>query len=852
MGDFLKKPTNDPQKDLNKKDVDNLFNEKTNTGEKFKKENDEMNLILQNKIENQGPQNYSYDKKQSELVLDMDKHKGKFTSAAKYGYGQLNFPYNTEYINKIDVGKIKTLPTGGTIINGKHTNASCAMNAVQVYNTKNSPVLNSNYEIGVNYKYTFVPAVAPTSSPTGAPTGAPIDGSTVAPTIAPTSGPITKSGLYSKILPFSAEDAPVVYPITIELTGFMLPEGGGKGKIKLDPKYQIGTKTMRVWLGMNPGMCTKHNAFIRYDNGVLKETKNSKSSVLFLKNTYIPIIVRYVANSESDIRFYSDNDTLPFVLMTNSNNNIVNFSIYVQPESEIFGSPVYYNFQKETGKCTVYDTRNKDLDTNFLEKSKNYGEYIVEKIMAIQLNSAVEFVGLNELGVFTQYYLDPALALKSEPVKDMNGGQIEASNRGKGGMNKKQKYMMVLHDGVAKFKTKNNKFAFPIEDEKRLGLVENQNWKRRMKTEKSNLEYIDNSRQTSDRGLLTPSMKITKTMPLFSKDYKFKMSIETVGGETHLIIKRTMRNPNLLVSVIPDFKMGRMFVADENSGVNKMYLADNDQTKKNGWYGYKGYGPNNTSSYKISKRSGKGDCARKSSSKSHYFVEKGNCYIPTTEQSMKGYDFVPKLGASLYVPTKSLLENPQKYKYAKNAYSKKGYTNFDLAKDKWNPKINLSKQNDTYNDVNNYSRTAIILNSQPNVKGTALVMPGLEGFADEVGLQNRTRDQIVNNVEPRFNLYLNNQTQVNSNAQDIKRIKTRIDAKYNVLSNKQQFTNGVANNVFYDFTDKEIYSLKEDRSLVPAILKDQQTMIVEHNKLFVISTITVATLLISAIFVSSN
>jgi hypothetical protein len=79
-----------------------------------------------------------------------------------------------------------------------------------------------------------------------------------------------------------------------------------------------------------------------------------------------------------------------------------------------------------------------------------------------------------------------------------------------------------------------------------------------------------------------------------------------------------------------------------------------------------------------------------------------------------------------------------------------------------------------------------------------------------------------------------------------------INDRYAFMSDKVAMTNGVENNEFYDFTGPVIYSLKEDRSLVPALLKDQQTMVVEHNNLFMISTITVATLLISAIFVSSN
>lgn len=801
------------------------------------------------------PKSYTHDEKVADLLKKMDKNRGGFKKAARPGYSQVYFPYNSNYINQIDVGKIKTLPTGGKTIYGKQTNASCAMNAARIYNEKNSPSLNSNYELGIRYQFTFVPVIptgAPTSAPTGAPTGEPTVVPTGAPTSAPTSAPITKSGIYSKILPFPAE-APVVYPITIELTGMMLPSGGGKGKLKLDPKYSIGTKTIRVWLGMNSSMCTKYNAFIRYDNGVAKETKNSKSDVLFLKNTYMPIVVRYVANSEADVRFYSDNNNLPFIFVTNSN-TVVDYSLYMSSESTKLGSPVYYNFQTEGSKCTVYDTRNKDVDANLLENRRNYGEYVVETIMAIKLNDAAEFVGLNELGVLMQYYLDPTVMLKSEPIKDMNGGKIEASNRGKGGINKKGKYEMVLYDNSnKKFKSNKNKFAFPIENAKMRGLVENKNWKRMMEKEKINLEYIDNSRQTTDRGILAPSMRITKTMPLFSKDYKLKIELKTVGGETHLIVKRTTRNPNSLVSVIPDFKIDKLFVADDNMGVNKMYLAKDDITKKYGWEKYDNYGPKQNSLYDISNRKGNGDCARKASAKSHFFVEKGKCYIPKVEESMNGYEFVPNKNSIMYVPSRALKENPDKYKHYSSATTKKGYANFDLAKDNWNNKLSLPNQNDFYNGVTNFTRRELGIIPKSNVEGTAAVMqtPRIDGFTDGT-IQQRTQKQIQNRIDPLFNSYLNNQTDVNTNVKDIKANIASINRKYGVLSNTATETNSVKNHKFYDFTDEEIYSLQEDRSLVPALLKDQQTMIVEHNKLYVISTITVATLLISAIFVSSK
>ena len=65
------------------------------------------------------------------------------------------------------------------------------------------------------------------------------------------------------------------------------------------------------------------------------------------------------------------------------------------------------------------------------------------------------------------------------------------------------------------------------------------------------------------------------------------------------------------------------------------------------------------------------------------------------------------------------------------------------------------------------------------------------------------------------------------------------------------------NNVKYDFTSKDkdgnsiLYSLgEEDRSLNAALVKDNAVYLSEQNNLYLIGTITMATLLITAVLIS--
>jgi hypothetical protein len=63
------------------------------------------------------------------------------------------------------------------------------------------------------------------------------------------------------------------------------------------------------------------------------------------------------------------------------------------------------------------------------------------------------------------------------------------------------------------------------------------------------------------------------------------------------------------------------------------------------------------------------------------------------------------------------------------------------------------------------------------------------------------------------------------------------------------------NNLKYDFTSKVdgvpiIYSLEEDRSLASALIKDNTTYLTEQNNLYMIVTVTMATLLVTSVLIS--
>jgi hypothetical protein len=794
------------------------------------------------------PTNYQIDNTKGELLQKMNKDEKAFTKAAGGQYKQLNFPYNPEYITQINVGKNSTIPSGGTKLTGQHTKNTCALNAAIEYNKNNSVSLDTQYDNDIFCKISK-------------------------------NGKIFYEGLYSKlnVQELAAASAPAtttepipIVPYEVQLTGLILPSDGDRnGYIELTTGYPIsGYKTFGIWIGIKPQTCTKENAMLYYENGAL----NTKlvTPILILKNTFLSFVIKYTVDDEKSIRFYPDADgaKIPFVLK--STNKIIEYIIKTQQDDKTTGNLVYYNFQESTGnlgKCTIYNSKNlSDDDKNRIENSDNYNKQVVELVAAFGVGNNVNGVGLSKTGALTAYSADQAII--PTPVKT-NGIVIEAKNKGINGYNKETTYQMVLDDAVTKMRNKKTTFAMPLNNFDRKQLIRNDEW---AKVQSHYLGSINNT------GL---GMKITMDRPLFSKDYKLKMALEKGPTDTQYFLRiyKTIKNNNSIFSIIPDFKMGQLFVADENTTAKNMYLVKNENKIKDrvekgkiiysvndypNYYPPSGYTDKN-SNYNVFEKKRNGYCKEKARGNSHFFVieKKKNTLCVVPKKSDQEFVFLPKqpkteiTKSTLYVPNKIVTSGNvktdvelklNKYKYSEDAYATKSYADFKVSPNLWEPKLNLSEQNAFYNQTMNYGRDAIGLNSKDTSKGVAEIMmkDGFKTYTEE------TIDQINNYTQPRFANYLDKQTKVNQNVKDISGNITQINDKYAFMSDTVARTQGVKNNEFYDFTGSEIYSLREDRALVPALLKDQQTMIVEHNNLFIVSTITVATLLVSAIFVSSN
>jgi hypothetical protein len=100
----------------------------------------------------------------------------------------------------------------------------------------------------------------------------------------------------------------------------------------------------------------------------------------------------------------------------------------------------------------------------------------------------------------------------------------------------------------------------------------------------------------------------------------------------------------------------------------------------------------------------------------------------------------------------------------------------------------------------------------------------------------------LDQIDNKLKTHGNDQAKVNKN---------RIDINNNIRSIDNTYSEMEQNPIKYDFARPVIYDLeKEDRSLTASLLKDNAIYKEEQNTVYVVTTLTMATLLVAAVLVA--
>lgn len=754
---------------------------------------------------------YAADVALANAVLKANANITQTAALYKPEYSQVYFPYDGKTSNTLRVGHPTSIGPSGVTLPGKHTYETCKLNATKAAADKSQFVFNMD---------------TTTSNPSA--TVAPGDFTTNA-SVFENANAVSYKSVEEADAFIAGLTTDAVYSVEIRL----MLNSPKKGAAKCLPEMASMPQnaTIAVWTHALTAKPVLEQANLYVKNGVKQNTINDDRDFIIIKNTPFPITIRFIANQQANIV-----DFIKVQIKSKATNEILEIETLNMPAKGM-PTPTFFNFNTATQACTIVN------GPDFVYES--------ERVVFKQpLQADISFVGLTTKGYLYQFVNNQDLGLNPQPINTIvydpkNPAVIDSSY--KLSINEKLSAIVVKNTN-----TKTEKIIVnltPVD----ISLNKNTDWLANNPMTKINCGRISGSD--------IPQMQITKTQPLVSKNGYYKMFISPTN---ELVVVASIQSANNAFAVMPDYRSGKLFLADTNEKSQTMiHVPAAYQKPTTSFTKYPDMYPLQElqKNYKtVLNANCEAECNKIGCD--HYYESKTQNGNVCAISNNSNYVFAPQqnnslLASTLYVTNKRITTKDYKkdaeqldaYPYMSNGLNDK-ILDYNLANFEYSETTDLTSFIGGQAMVSNTVGLAFGNNSQDKVTGQSMsvyMTDSKEGFVDatwDVNLPAKTVARIDNQIIPLQNVYLNNQGRVMQNRVDISNTITDINTNYNYQA---------SNNELYDFSGNNIiYSLKPDRSITPAILKDQQTMLEEHNNLYIVSTITVATLLIAAIFVASD
>jgi hypothetical protein len=620
---------------------------------------------------------------------------------------------------------------------------------------------------------------------------------------------------------------------SVELRGYIAAQKPGTYSVSINAS-PFFKKNALIWVGNNAlKTYRKENAHYIVENGVQKKNQSFK----MVTGEYTPFRIQYSLGEDVMIdhkNLWTNGDGYPIsVFAKNPNeNNLYYYSL--SPSDKIN----YYN-------CDVY----KGSD---LQKYKTDAKQYVKLVWQKQLDENTEYVFLDIIGNLCEY--DANYQKFGVPIYQI---QDPISNQTRPGRYKLELYQRKFQPLCIKYP---NNTVVPItpaiED---LDTVRNNEWEKAsnplVKVMTNKEEQVGDKRISIDR--------ISESNPLYSENFRYKLCImRDRENKKILALLASTRDKRQFYTAEPDLKMNKLFYA--STYIENKFLREvpaSLQTNGNTYATYSDKYPVSTNGYTESPHSDSNNCEKQCNELgvqcNHYYKVTNTAGVTNCLISNKPVtSYLPKQPGSTY--TTSTLN-------IKNKIIQTG----DATKD--------AIYNKTQYISNGYSDTVNSRFSDYPVERKVLSntdTPGPEGTSYVVDLKNNINES-TNGTKPFSATNVNNPmiagkienfttvvgdslTKLNQIDSDIKQHKTnqytvaknRIDISNNITSINQTYMDMSGNQKKYDFTGQTIYALEEDRTLESALLKDNAIYKEEQNNLYMITTLTMATLLVTAILIS--
>lgn len=640
--------------------------------------------------------------------------------------------------------------------------------------------------------------------------------------------------------------------VSIEITGYISATNTNSYGVQ-QSVFPTSTEYALVWIGNNAlKTYRKENAVYVYNKSVQKNVKTRMGI-----GEYTPFRIQYSCNIEEtplDYRkiFIGDDGTIIDTVATNANEN--NLYYYSLTPSEKLG---LYD-------CNIYKGSE-------LQKYRSESKQQVLLVWSKIIPEETAFIALNMAG--------DLIAFNSQNEKILNIFNFANTPR---------ESVLVLDDVgpniiITKRATKSKLYVSASDISIKMSeLITNDEW---VKESANGFVGQISNKETQ----ITPTKKmsaqqINETKSLYSASHKLKLCImKDRNNKKILALLASKTDPEVFYTAEPDLRMNKLFYAStypENKYLRE--VPPDLQEPANTYSTYSGNYPYSASSYSVSDYSDTNTCETQCNSTlgCNYFYKvtdstgKQECLLSNNKELPT---FLPKqndkyVDSTLAIRNKIIKTGDEKKdaEYSKASYVPNGYDNVTYSdyveKNVLDKSFTPGPEGTSYivDLKNNVSKSTVGTTpfSTTNIN-SAMNAGKIENFT-QLGIENTQQAPfwsvinsqrfttiegltVVEDTLTKLNQVDTKLTDYGSKQASIE--KNRLDISNNIYSINRTYLDMSNNPATYDFTGDTIYSLNEDRTMTKALAKDNAIYNEEQNTVYVITTLTVATLLLTAILI---
>jgi hypothetical protein len=615
--------------------------------------------------------------------------------------------------------------------------------------------------------------------------------------------------------------------VSVEISGYIAADVPGNYSVVMVHPF---TKNALIWVGNNAlKTYRKENSIFVVENGV--KTKNL--SFKMVAGEYRPFRIQYSGTP----------DSLDYMKLWISNDN-VNITNFAKSANE--NNLHYYSLTPSDKtnfyKCDVY----KGSD---LQNYKSDAKQQVNLVWQTELPENTEYVFLDMTGNLCAYNSNYEKIVQINfPLRN-----VDKPVAGRYRLELYQRNLQPLY-------IRNRNISTPLITIANLDTIKNNEW---AQTPNAMIRLMSNKdEQMGDKRVSID--KISQSKSLFSENFRYKLCImRDKAGNKILALLASTRDTRQFYTAEPDLKMNKLFYAStypENKFLREVPASL--QTNGVGYTAaYSNSYPLTPSNFNVTDYSRTNNCAKQcdNSLGCNYFYKvtdtTGATKCLISKNSNEPITYLPKQPDSQY--TSSYLKIKNKIIKTGDETKDKVYKNTMYITNGYDDTVNLSYSNypveskvlsntDTPGPagtdyvVELQNRINQRTSSAPPISLTNINKPMSAGKIENFTTVERSLTKL-DEIDGQFNEYASNVYKINPN---------RINISNNILSINKNYVDMSGNQQKYDFTGQTIYALEEDRTLSSALLKDNAIYNEEQNNLYLVTTLTMATVLITAILVA--